>query len=395
MKDEERISQGGEDTEQQEEFSEGGSVESKKGRDSITPVLSLKGIALNVVATLRAALSALRRFWASAGRFYRAIFRVEGEATVSDDIRGAFSHLPLKRRGMGLILAAGVLLVYLGSGIYTVKPGEQAVVKLFGQEVRRAAAGLRYRLPWPVEAVEKVDVMDIRRVGIGVQLPEQAPLFPRRGLEKAEFLTGDENIVEVKLVLQYQIKDASEYLFNVESPDRLIERVARAATTELFGGMRVDDLLTASKAQIQRMIGVGTQRMLDDYGTGLLIAAVTLQGADPPKEVAGAFRDVASAREEREERINKAQGYRNNIIPEAKGKAYQMVRDAEGYREEVINRAQGEAQEFLEMLTQYQKAREVTEYRLYLETMEKVLARTKHFIVDSKNERVNLKFIKP
>lgn len=389
MTDEERISQGGEDIEQQEEFSEGGSAEPEHRK------ISLKGVVLKVVGILQAAISFLRRFWTDAGRLYRTIFRVEGEATVLDDIQGAFSHLPLRHKGMGLILTAGVLLVYFVSGIYTVKPGEQAVVKLFGREVRRAAEGLHYRLPWPVEAVEKVDVMEIRRMGIGVQLLERAPLFPRRGPEKAEFLTGDENIVEIKLVLQYQVKDASDYLFNVETPDRLIERAARAATTELFGEMRVDDLLTASKAWIQTKVKVGTQRMLDDYGTGLLIAAVTLQGADPPKDVAGAFRDVASAREEREERINKAQAYRNSVIPEAKGKAYEIVRNAEGYREEVINRAQGEANEFLEMLAQYQKARKVTEYRLYLETMEKVLARTKHFIVDSKNERVNLKFIKP
>jgi membrane protease subunit HflK len=166
------------------------------------------------------------------------------------------------------------------------------------------------------------------------------------------------------------------------------------AVTGLFGGMLVDNLLTVAKAQIQKRIARTTQKMLDEYGTGLHIINVNLQEVNPPKEVAQAFRDVSSAKEEREEKINKAQGYWNAVIPEARGKAHKMISSAEGYREEVINRARGDADKFSAMLLEYRKATDVTEYRLYLETIEKILSRAKKFVVDSKKERVNLKFVK-
>jgi membrane protease subunit HflK len=158
--------------------------------------------------------------------------------------------------------------------------------------------------------------------------------------------------------------------------------------------MRVDDLLTVAKAQTQKRIARETQKMLDEYRTGLYIINVNLQEVNPPKEVAQAFRDVASAKEEREEKINKAQGYWNAVIPEARGKAHKMISDAEGYRQEAINRASGDAEKFSVMLTEYQRAKGVTEDRLYLESIEKVLAKAKKFVIDSKKEKVNLKFVK-
>ena len=193
--------------------------------------------------------------------------------------------------------------------------------------------------------------------------------------------------------IQYQIKDASDYLFNMNSPDSLVPAAARAAVTEFFGRMRVEDLLTVAKSQIQKRIAHKAQIALDRYGVGIYIVNVNLQEVSPPKEVAQAFRDVASAKEEREEKINKAQGYWNTVIPEARGKAHQMISYAEGYRAEVINQARGEADKFLSMLNEYRRARNVTESRLYLETIEKVLAKAKKIIVDSKKERVNLKFV--
>jgi membrane protease subunit HflK len=194
--------------------------------------------------------------------------------------------------------------------------------------------------------------------------------------------------------IQYQIKDASDYLFNMNSPDLLVPTAARTAVTELFGQMRVDDLLTVGKSSIQKKIARMTQNLLDKYDTGLLIVNVILQEAYPPKDVAQAFRDVASAREEREEKINKAQGYWNTVIPEARGEAHRLTRDAEGYKEKVINEARGDAEKFSAMLREYRRAKDVTAFRLYLETMEKVLAKAKMFVVDSKKERVNLKFVK-
>ena len=179
----------------------------------------------------------------------------------------------------------------------------------------------------------------------------------------------------------------------MNAPDSIVPAAIRAAVTEFFGRMRVEDLLTVAKSQIQKRIAHKAQNVLDRYETGLYIVNVNLHEVSPPKEVAQAFRDVSSAREEKEETINKAQGYWNTVIPEARGKAHQMISDAEGYRAESINQARGEADKFLSMLTEYRQARNVTASRLYLETIERVLTKAKKFIIDSKKERVNLKFV--
>jgi membrane protease subunit HflK len=355
---------------------------------------------------------------------YTHLFKAEGDVSPLDDIKGAFKHIPLSKKWLPYLFIGIPFTLYLLSGIYTVKPGEEAVARIFGKEVRQAITeGLHYRLPWPIEAVEKVNIMEIRRVDVGMPLSEKPLLFPKNrslpppaavgGHEghgahsggsqnprsepisaKNQFLTGDENILEIRMNIQYRIKDTSDYLFNFNSPDSLVPYAARAAVTEILGGMRVDNLLTVAKAQIQKRIAHKTQKMLDEYGTGFYILNVNLQEVNPPTEVAQAFRDVASAKEEREEKINKAQGYWNAVIPEARGKAHTTISNAEGYNEEVINRASGDAEKFSAMLEEYQGAKGVTEYRLYLETMEKILAKAKKFVIDSKKERVNLKFVK-
>ena len=380
----------------------------------------LKGVVQKVLLTLR---SPVRK----AKGAYAHLFKPEGDISPIDDIKGAFRHIPLRRGWLGYMLFGIILAVYFLSGVYTVTPGEEAVATIFGREVRgQISEGLHYRLPWPFEAIEKVNVMEIRRVDVGVSFSEEPLLFPKgrsqstAGEQKGhaghgassttpagstkprpktasaenQFLTGDENIIEIRMNVQYRVKDASDYLFNLNSPDFLIPKVTRTVLTEILGGMVVDDLLTVAKSQVQKRIALKTQRMLDGYGAGLQIVSINLQEVNPPKAVAQAFRDVSSAKEEREERINKAQGYWNAVIPEARGKAHKMISNAEGYREEVINRAHGDAEKFVAMLKEYREAKEVTEYRLYLETIEKILSRTKKFVVDSKKEQVNIKFVK-
>jgi membrane protease subunit HflK len=358
---------------------------------------------------------------------YAGMMRVEGGVSPLDDIKGAFRHIPLKKKGLGFLLAGLILGIYLLSGVYTVEPGEVAVSRIFGKEVRQSLTeGLHYRLPWPFEAIEKVNVTEIRRVDVGMPFSQAPLLFPKKGssspkaapakhsghggqesfsaqsktpnpnpiFAKNQFLTGDENILDIRMNIQYQIKDASGYLFNMNTPASIVPFAVRAAVIEFFGQMPVEDLLTVAKSQIQKRIALKAQRTLDEYDTGLYIVHVNLQEVNPPKEVAEAFRDVASAKEQREERINKAQGYWNAVIPEARGKAHTMISDAEGYREEAINQSRGDAEKFSAMLNEYQKAKNVTEYRLYLETIEMILSKAKKFIVDSKKERVNLKFVK-
>lgn len=368
-----------------------------------------------------------RTLWRGTKHTYITLFKSDGDISPLDDIKGAFGHISIRKKGLGYIFIALSFFVYLLSGVYTVEPGEEAVARVFGKEISQPITeGLHYRLPWPFEAIEKVNVMEIKTVDVGIPTSQDPLLFPRQKTApplsegrqsghsghgghggdsnkvktsaqnpvsaKNQFFTGDENILEIRMNIQYRVKDASDYLFKVNSPDSLIPYASRAAITEIFGGMKVDNLLTTAKSQIQKRIALKTQRMLDEYGVGLHIINVNLQEVKPPKEVAQAFRDVASAREEKEETINKAQGYWNVVIPEARGKAYRTISDGEGYRQEVINRARGDAERFATMLMEYQKAKDITEYRLYLETIERVLARTKKFIIDSKKERVNLKF---
>ncbi|CAB1059507.1 HflK protein [Olavius sp. associated proteobacterium Delta 1] len=358
---------------------------------------------------------------------YIKIFKAEGDVRLIDDIKGAFKHIPLRKKGAIVLLGGIIFTVYLLAGVYTVKPGEVAVSTIFGKEVRQAiTAGLHYRLPWPFEAIEKVNVSEIRRTDVGVASSEASLLFPKKAMAELlpqaggsgghgnhgsvsepskvaetipspatnQFFTGDENILEIRMNIQYQIKDASDYLFGMNSPDSLVPVAARAAVTEFFGSMPVEELLTVAKSQIQRRIAQRAQNMLDEYGAGLYIVNVNLQEVSPPQEVAEAFRDVASAREEKEETINKAQGYWNTVIPESRGNAHRLISDAEGYGEEIINQSKGDADKFSSMLDEYQWAKNVTEYRLYLETIEKILAKAKKFVIDSKKERVNLKFIK-
>lgn len=362
--------------------------------------------------------------WEGIRSTYINLFKSDGEVSLKDDIKGAFRHIPLRKKGFGYAAILFVMAAYLMSGVYTVEPGEEAVARLFGKDLGQTITeGLHYRLPWPFESTEKVNVMEIRRVAVGIPVSEEPLLFPRTSLQASssgggghgghgahssaaktpspqpvsarnQFFTGDENILEIKMNIQYRIKDASDYLFNVDSPDELVPDIGRVAVTEIFAGTKVDDLLTTAKSQIQRRISLKMQRMLDEYRAGLQIVNVNLQEVNPPKDVAQAFRDVASASEEREEKTNKAQGYWNTVIPEARGKAHKLISDAEGYREEVVNRASGDADKFLTMLKEYQGAKEITEYRLYLERIEKVLAKAKKFVIDSKKERVNLKFVK-
>ena len=358
---------------------------------------------------------------------YVKMFKTEEDIRLMDDIKGAFRHIPLRKKGVGILLGGLVLAVYFLSGVYTVAPGEVSVATIFGKEVHQEITeGLHYKLPWPFEAIEKVNVSEIRRVDVGAINSEKSRLFPKKQLTEIlpkagghsghgapatspettaaidsapfsaqnQFFTGDENILEIRMNIQYQVKDASDYLFNMSSPDALVPNATRAAVTEYFALMPVEDLLTVAKSQIQKRIAQKAQGMLDEYGTGLYIVNVNLQEVNPPKDVAEAFRDVSSAREEREEKINKAQGYWNTVIPEARGNAHKLISDAEGHSHEVINQSRGDADKFSAMLDEYRRAKSVTKYRLYLETIEKVLAKTNKFVVDSKKERVNLKFVK-
>ncbi len=317
---------------------------------------------------------------------------------VMDDLQGAFGHLKLSLIIPAILLVA--IIIYVLTGIYIVNPGEQAVVKRFGRVIDVTGEGAHYRLPWPIDSVAVVKVGEVRRADIGLVLPEHkhVAFLP----EKLQIMTGDENIINVEAIVHYKIKDASRFLYQVNfSEERLLHNAVGAALVNLIGQMSVDDILTTEKVSAQAKILWEAQKVLDKYESGLQIMSFNIQAVIPPENVADAFRDVQTARVDREQVINQAKGYANSVIPAARGKASEMLRSAESFKIEAVNRATGDAQSFNAILGEYQKnskmfTADVTRYRLYLETMEKVMPRIKKYVVNSssgKDDKINMRFI--
>ena len=340
----------------------------------------------------------LREIFVKIINFLSRLFKSDGtDKGVAGDLRRAFSHLNFKK--IGLAGTGALALLYLLSGTYVVNPGEVAVVKLFGKVVKeRVGEGLHYRMPWPIESVDIVNVSTIRREGIGLMLPEHKSIHSSP--ETVQFLTGDENIIDIKAVVQYNVKDAESYLYNIKYPPYLlINETMRSAITEIGGSMKVDEILTIGKERLQGLIKSKSQKILDEYGSGLQLVGINLNQVYPPEEVAEAFRDVSNAKQDREKAINEAWGYSNTVIPQARGDAEKLLKEGEAYKADVINRSGGEAGRFEKMLTEYEKNKkiysaDVTRYRLYLESMEKVMSRVKKYMVNTKNGgKINLRLL--
>lgn len=303
---------------------------------------------------------------------------------VVENIRRVRGRMP-----SGYILVGIAVLVWLLSGIFIVAPDEIGVVKRFGAFARQTTSGPHYHFPYPVESVIKPKVTQIRRFEIGFRTVSPGPPIQTRAVpDEALMLTGDENIIDINFIVQYIIKDAQAFLFNVSDPFKSIRDASEAAMREVIGNNNIDEALTAGKFQIQKDTEATLQGILDSYQAGLQVVAVQLQAVHPHPQVVDAFKDVASAREDQNRFINEAQSYSNDILPKAKGEAAQVVRQAEAYKEEKIKRAQGDTARFLSLLTEYTKAKDVTRKRLYLETMEEILGRSKKFIFDAGNQGV-------
>ncbi len=203
-----------------------------------------------------------------------------------------------------------------------------------------------------------------------------------RTIEKESLmLTGDENIVDAELIVQYKIKNAVNYLFNFVRPELTVREAAEASLRTIIGKHKIDEALTSGKFVVQEETKELLQSIMDKYGTGILIVAVQLQDVSPPKQVIAAFKDVASAKEDKNRMINQAEGYRNDVIPKARGEAQAMIREAEGFRESRIKRSEGDVAKFNAMLVEYKKAKDITRKRMYLETMEEILPNIEKYII--------------
>tara|TARA_B100001996_G_scaffold380853_1_gene369117 strand:- start:80 stop:1048 length:969 start_codon:yes stop_codon:yes gene_type:complete len=276
-----------------------------------------------------------------------------------------------------------IFIFWLSTGIYMVGPDEVGVVRTFGEYTRVAQSGLNFHLPYPIETVNTPKVTEVKRIEIGFRTLRNGQY---RAIEKESLmLTGDENIVDAEMIVQYKIKDPVEYLFNIVEPVLTVREAAEASLRTVVGRNKIDETLTTGKFTIQEETKDQLQSILDKYKSGIHIVAVQLQDVSPPKEVIGAFKDVASAKEDKNRMINQAEGYRNDIIPKARGEAEAMIRDAEGFKESRIKRSEGDATKFSTILKEYRKAKSITQKRLYLETMEKVLPDIEKIIVPDKD----------
>lgn len=292
-----------------------------------------------------------------------------------------FSKLPHFSRfgGKAVILVLGALLIiWLLSGIYIVNPDEQGVVLRFGKYNRTVDPGPHYALPEPLETVYKPQVTQVLRSEVGFRSVGQSNTFQqgqvRTVAEEASMLTGDENIVNVQFSVQYKINDPVQYLFNVSAPTALVRNAAEAAMREVIGNSQIDSAITDGKLKIQSDATHLLQQILDRYGAGIKIIAVQLQDVHPPKEVIDAFKDVASAREDKSRIINQAEAYRNALLPQARGQAAALRNAAEAYSATRVRNAEGEAAKFDALRQEYDKAPKVTRQRLYYETMEDILS---------------------
>lgn len=283
---------------------------------------------------------------------------------------------------MFLVVGLLLLIIWLVPGIfYFVEPDEEGVVTRFGKYTKTTQPGLHFKFPSPIEHAMTPKVRKIQRAEIGFRNSSTgaAQQVPAESL----MLTGDQNIIDIDLVVQYRVKDSVSYLFNVREPHRLVRNVAETVIRGIAGSKNIDEALTTGKAEIQIIAREQIQTLLDNFGSGLEVVTVQLQDVHPPEQVAAAFKDVVSAREDKERMINEAQGYRNAVIPEARGKAEQIIQEAEAYLEQKVKISQGDANRFISQLKEYEKAPDITRKRLFLETMEEVLPKMQKFVMGS------------
>jgi len=280
--------------------------------------------------------------------------------------------------GIGALIVV-ILLIWLASGFYTVDASQRGVVLQFGRYKEMTDPGLRWRLPYPVESHELVNLTGVRTVEIGYRGNNKV-------LKEALMLTDDENIINIQFAVQYILNDPQKYLFTNRNPDEAVVQAAETAVREIVGKSKMDFVLYEGREQVAATASKSMQDILDRYKTGIMISKVTMQNAQPPEQVQAAFDDAVKAGQDRERQKNEGQAYANDVIPKAKGTAARLMEEAEGYKQRMIATAEGDASRFKQLNAEYAKAPEVTRQRLYLETMQQVYSNTSKVMVDAKGQ---------
>ena len=287
---------------------------------------------------------------------------------------------------LGLMVLVA-FLVWLASGIYIVQPAERGVEMRFGAYTETTKPGPHWHMPFPIESVEKVDVARIRTATIG---------FGQSGgsvSSEALMLTKDENIIELKVEVQFHVEDAAQYLFNVVNPDLTLRQMTESAVREIVGKTSMDDVFKTGRAAMASKAEIELQALLADYGTGLVVTNFNMPDIQPPPQVQEAFADVVKADADKESKILEARAYAKDIVPRARGKATRIVQESEAYQNQVIAKARGESSRFTQVLTEYEKAPAITKERLYLDTMETVYSRTQKVLVDVSKDSNNVLYL--
>lgn len=318
------------------------------------------------------------------------------DAETKSDLKRVFRHA----RTLSASLIFLLILLYLASGLYSVKPEQRGVLKRLGRVVTdNILPGIHYHLPWPFESVVRLSTTEIRSMtvrfeevkgpkGAKVKGTQVAKHIESEHVKRpAPILTADENLVLATLVLQYIISQPKSYLYNTAHTDWLLKRIIQAATVSKVAEMGVDDILTVGRLKLQTTLKERIQAKIDTYGLGIRLTAVQIQSIGPPADVAGAFRDVTSAREDKQKIIQQAHGDRNRRLPKARAESNQMKRAAEAYANEIVERAKGEAHRFTAAWNEYRKAKNLTAHRLYLEALEEILPKVRKMIFNPQAER--------
>lgn len=284
--------------------------------------------------------------------------------------------------GMGIIVAA-VVGIWLASGFFMVQEGQTAVILQFGKFKYTTGPGINWRMPWPVQSAEVVNLSNVRSVEVG-----RATSIKDSNLKDSSMLTQDENIIDVRFTVQYDILDAGEFLFFNKTDrggdEELVTQAAETSVREIVGRNKMDAVLYENREEIAQSLAKSIQTILSAYKTGIRVISVNVQSVQPPEQVQAAFDDVNKASQDRERAISEGQSYANDILPRAKGTAARLKEEAEGYRSRVVAQAEGDAARFRSVQTEYAKAPQVTRDRIYLETMQQIYANTNKILIDAK-----------
>ncbi len=321
----------------------------------------------------------LEELWRDFNRKLSGMFGGSGGGGKRAPAGGNSSPPNMKLFGGGVALVAAVVaLLWASSGFFIVPEGQTAAILRFGKFTEQTdRAGFKWRLPYPIEQHEMVNLQQLRQVEVGYRNNVKTKV-----LKESLMLTDDENIIDIQFAVQYRLSSATDYLFNNRAPDETVLQAAETAMRELVGRSKMDFVLYEGKEQVAKSAEKLIQQIVDRYKTGILIVNVTLQNAQPPEPVQAAFDDAVKAGQDRERQKNEGQSYANDVIPKASGAAARLTEEAEAYKQKVIAGAEGDASRFKQVLAEYTKAPQVTRDRMYIETMQQVYANTSKVMID-------------